>query len=427
MADLTLTQLNGLVKKVYGKAPLDLLPANNKILKTVKFEAASKLGDTYEQMVILSRSGGFTWGGSTGTNFSLNTAQPMVSKSASVKGYEYVHRARVAYGVLSRARANGPTAFASALNLTFQELMSAFGYYAELTMLWGGRGMGIAASSANTNATTTVVTMKLSDWAPAIWGGSEGKTLNFYTTNTTLVSSAADAVFTISAVDITNRKLTVTGTATGITALDSAISGNANNVYLYWQGAFGNEPTSLYQIISNTGTLFGIDASAYSLFQGNTYDAGSAALTFGKLETAVAAIFARSGYSGDATVYLSPKTFANVAADQAAMRLYDGSTTGGEFVNGASSLKFYTVAGLLTVEVHPYMKEGYAFVLADPSDTTIWRRVGSTDITNTLPGQDGLFVQNSDIATLEVRMYGDFAPFSPKPLVNGLITNIVNS
>lgn len=426
--ELTLTQLNGLVKKVYGKAPIDLLPDENYILKTLKFESAAKLGDTFEQMVLLARSGGFTWGGNSASAYTLNTAVPMISKSASVKGYEYTHRARVAYGVLSRARQGGPQAFTSALTLVFEELMRTFGYFLELTYLWGGRGSAIAASSANQSATSTKITIKASEWAPAIWSGAEGRNIALYTNNTGSAIGGTNGYFTISAVDIANTAITVTGVAGDISALDTAISGNANNVWIYPQGAFGNEPASLYQILANTGTLFGIDSTAYNLFQGNTYSAGSAALTFGKLESAVAQIFARSGYRGDATVYLNPFTFANISADQAAMRLFDGRNDNGSFVNGVNKLKFWTVSGPLEVVPHPYMKAGYAMVMADPADTSIWRRVGSTEITNTLPGSDGnIFVQNTDQNSWETRVYADQAPFCSQPAVNGLINNIVNS
>src|SRR5690606_36099391 len=129
-------------------------------------------------------------------------------------------------------------------------------------------GLGVADSSVNTDTTHTVITMTAASWAPGIWAGSENAVIQVYkSADNALVSSGADSYFTINSVSYANKTLTVSGTTTGIDALDTALASTATG-YIHWKGAKGKEPVGLDKIISNSGELFGIDAAVYALWTG---------------------------------------------------------------------------------------------------------------------------------------------------------------
>src|SRR5581483_4286645 len=143
-------------------------------------------------------------------------------------------------------------------------------------------GIGVTSSSANASSTSTVVTLTAASWATGIWAGMENCPLNFFKqSDSSLVSSGTDAVFTISSIDVDNRKLTLTGSAAGIAALDTAILAGACDIFFdtaRTDATTFNEMVGINKIITNTGTLFNISASTYNLWKGNTYDVGSASL-----------------------------------------------------------------------------------------------------------------------------------------------------
>ena len=87
---------------------------------------------------------------------------------------------------------------------------------------------------------------------------------------------------------------------------------------IWHKGAYGNEFAGIHKIISITsGTLFGIDTSAYNLFKGNTYDAASAALSFNKLTNA-AARAVEKGQDGELLCLVNNRAWSNLLNDQAA-------------------------------------------------------------------------------------------------------------
>lgn len=426
--------VQGLVKTIYADTWVDLVPEWALFYKTLKFQKANKLGDFYAQMVLLARSHGVTYGGNSGSAFNLATAIPMQTQQAQVKGSEFVIRDVIAIGSLKRAMSN-KEAFVDLWTLVYENLMDSIIYRYELSTMWGQRGIAVTASSANVDTTHTTITVTAAEWASGIYGGMESANISFYTNNVTLVSSGVDSVFTVTAVDIDNRKFTVSGTTTGISALDTAIAGNANNVFVYFSGllsttplsSFGNEPVSIYQILANTtGTIFNINATNYNLWKGNTSALGSTPLNFGKATQAVSKLVSR-GLRGDICFYVSPGAWNNLNTNEAANRLYDESYDSGRLEVGTEQITYWGQNGKLTFEPHIYMKDGYAFAMYKPDDPSVWRRVGSVEITNVIEGTNEMIVLSPDINGVETRLYLDQAPFTPYPSRQLLLTGITNN
>jgi hypothetical protein len=293
----------------------------------------------------------------------------------------------------------------------------------EISCLYGGLGgVGEADSSVNASATSTVVLLTVASWASGIWAGMEGAQIQFYTVaGDALVSSGADAVFTISAVDDANYKLTVTGTATGITALDSALG--TGNSYIYFNGAHGNEMSGLNAILVNAGSLFNIDASVYTLWKSQTYSASSAALTLGKILSATSLAVQR-GLNEKASVLVNPQTWSNLVTDLAAFRKFDSSYKPSKAENGWENVTFYSQNGELEIISHNCVKKGEAFIVPIKKI----KRLGAQDVSFKTPGrEDEIFLHLPSNAGFELRLYTDQAIFLETPARAVKITGIVNS
>lgn len=386
-----------------------------------------QLGNKYHQPVIVRQEHGITYAAPESGAFALNSAVSMQTQDAVVPGYQIVLRATLDYEAAAKATSSGPRAFRDATELQVENMLESHSKRLELAILHGQAGVGVGDTSSNVDATTTDVTLTTASWSSGIWSGMEGAVIQFWTAANALVgTSSPDADFSISTVDIDTKTLTVTGTATGIAALDVALG--AGDCDIYFKGArtgaaaFG-EMAGLSKIITNTGSLFGIDASVYNLWRGNTYGAAGA-LTFAKLQSAVARAVGR-GLSEDVDVLVNPVTWGNLLTDQAALRMYDSSYSAATVENGAKTIKFHGQNGVMNIHSHIYVKEGEAFVV--PSKRV--KRIGATDISFNVPGstEGEIFRQLENNAGFEYRNYSNQAIILETPARAVKVTGIVNT
>lgn len=425
----TTTTLNGLYKEVYADKIKDLIPESDVLLKMDNFVSKEQReGNKYHQPVLLSLPTGATWGLGVVT---LNTAIASQMGDAQVTGSAITHRDLLAYDAAAKAAKGGKQSFAEATGLVVKNLVKATSKFLELDLLYGGAtgvGVSVSDSSVNIGATSTTLTLRLSSWAPSIFAGMEGAQVVFYREGTsTLVSSGADSVFTVTSQNVTPASSTVggtlviTGTSTGISALDTAAA--SYKLAIYWNSSYGNQMSGLKAILTNTGSLFNVDASVYSLWGANTFDCLSTQLTFGKLQNAMALAVNR-GMDSKAKVLVSPITFANLIDEQAGARRYDSSYDSGKASNGSKKVEFFSANGLMEIVPHIFMHQGIAMIL--PEEEVI--RMGPVDgVTSTLPGMPGeFFVQSQTYAAFELRNYANEAIFIEAPAHAVYIKNIVN-
>jgi hypothetical protein len=323
--------------------------------------------------------------------------------------------APISYGAVTRSA--GKNAFGRAVDLTVDDLRKSMRKRVELGLLYGGVGLGTTSAGTADSSTQETLTITDATWAAGIWAGLTGVGLNFYDSGGTLVSTGADAIFTLASVSMANKTITVTGTSTGCTALHTArVGSNA-----FFQGAKTVEMTGLQTILSNTGNLFNINAATYEQWQGNTYSALSAQLTFEKLQDAAALAVSR-GCEEEMVALVSVKTYAKMNSELAGARLLDSSYSTSKGENGVEALEFYGANGKIKVVAHPYMKESLAFLMS----LDHIHRIGSTEPTfQPVPGTEMVFHQ-SGTAGVEVRVYTDQAVISDAPAYGVLITTIVN-
>jgi hypothetical protein len=404
-ANNNLTTLNGLFKEVYASKLENLIPDGVKLLNMVPFVSRQyQEGNLYHQPVVLGLEHGVTY--STGGDaFTLNSAIAGSIKDAQVQGAQLVLRSILSYTAAARSVGGGAKAFEDATKFLVGNMLRSVSRKLEMELFYGGVGIGTLLSSGAISG--SVITLQTAEWAPGIWAGAEGMPINFRTSGGTDHGST-----TVTSVDMDLRTITVAN-----------VQSAANSDVIYVDGSFGNEFAGVHKIMTNTGSLFNIDASLFNLWKANQYDAGSAALSFTKIQLAVARAVEK-GLDGEVTVLVNPRGWANLLSDQASLRKYDQSYKSASAENGAESIKFYGQNGIIEIQPSTFVKEGYAYILCKEE----WMRIGSTDVTFKRPGQGEEFFRDLDTAAgYELRCFTDQAIFCSAPGKQVLIKNVVNS
>ena len=358
--------------------------------------------------VILGLEHGITYGSETDDYMTLNTPIAGSIKDATVRGAPMILRSILGYTAASRAAQGGQAAFMDATKFLVANMLRSITKKLEIEMLYGKVGYGIVDAAGLVGSDVVVET---AEWASGIWAGSENLTLNFRTAGGTDHGTAV-----VSKVDLAGKKLTLTN-------IVAAGGGIAAGDVIWPYGAYNKSFHGIHSILTKSGDIFGIDSDQFSLFKGNVYPAGGAALSFTKL-TLAAARAVEKGLEGSLWVLVNPRTWANLMNDQAALRKYDASYSSEKVELGSKAIKFYSQNGELEIEPSIYVKEGYAYMLS----TSDFSRIGSTDVTFKRPGQGDQFFRDMDSASgYELRCFTDQALFCSAPGRSVVITGIVNA
>jgi len=396
--------LNGFFKEVYAAKLENLIPEGLKVYKMIEFSAKQKLGNYFHQPVILGHEHGVTFAESDDDAFNLNPPVAGQTKDAQVRGNPVVLRAALGYSAASRAAAGDAVAFMDATKYLVANMLRSITKKMEIELLYGQIGYGAVASIA-----ANVITIATAEYAPGIWVGAEQMPLEIR--DSTGATSRGQA--TVASVDLSARTVTVDLMPAGVVAGD----------IIWHKGAYGKEFAGIHKILTNTGTLFGISASSYSLWASSSYAVGSASLSLAKIERALAKAAAK-GLDSDVTVLVNPNTWADLLSEQAALRRYDQSYSGEKAEGGHKAIKFYGQTGAISIEPSIYVKEGYSYAI-DPKD---FMRVGSADITFKRPGMEGQFFKElENSAGVELRCWSDQALFCQAPGRQTILSGIVNS
>lgn len=421
MAGGTTTDYNGLFKQAYADNLENLIPEDSQLTRAIKFQGRDKmLGDTYNQPVIVRSEQGFTYSRPNNGAFNINPAMSMKTRNAVVDGYQILEQCGISYEAV--ARSDNQNAFMNAVDMVMEDGMDSFGRRLEIGLLYGQSptGLGSYIGGGSTSSTATaVISFVTGQWAAGLWTPLEGAQLDAYSDVNVSLNSAA---LTVSAIDVTNKTITITGAAADVTATRSA---NTGSYFRFYSGGSGSadEAVGLDKIMLNTGTLFSIDASTYSLWKSNTYAVGGA-LTLAKIQAGVA-LAASRGLSQDVEVYVNPSVWTNLSTEQIAYRQLDSSYSTREVVNGFEALTFFSQTGKISVFAHKYVKEGEAFLLATKAAV----RIGSSDITFAIPGTDNgqIFIQNPTTAGFTFRIYSQQSLLVLKPAQTVKFTGITIS
>lgn len=417
--------LTGIFKERYADKVVDLIPDGVVFLNDVPFVQEDKqIGNLYHQPVIVTNEHGFTYAGASAGAFSINTPIAAVHQDAQVSGAQILLESRIDYESLGRAQDN-KRAFEKVMDLVVRNMINSMAKRVEIECLFGGNtstavGIGRILTSVVAPATTATLVIRIESWAAALFAGLENAQLDCYDNNGAggipSTQRNTNAALVVSSVTVSSRTVVVTGNAADIAAI-------ATDDYLYFRGAFGNEAIGMNTIVQNTGTLFNIAGGTYSLWQGNTYDAGGAAMTMQKVFASLDGPVAR-GLDESICYYTNPRTWTNIMNDLAALRRFDGSYSKTKGADGFQKIEFYSQSGMIEITPHKYVPEGRA--IAFPKSQC--KRLGSTDVTFKAPGtEDEFFYQLPSNAGVGMRCYTMFAPFCNTIARCVAVSNIVNT
>jgi hypothetical protein len=400
--------LNGLFKQVFADKLLPLVPEFAILQKLVSFADAEKVGRYYSQPVVVSSEAGFTYLGISGAVSSLNNPLAGQIQEAQVYPSELNLRAQLSYASLTRAAEKGPRAFERESKFKVEDMNGAVRKRLEIAMLYGQSGIGTVSTSTYDGSTYTNVVLTDASWAGGIWAGMEGAMIDSW--NGTSRRNGAVTPLVIAKVNASTKTLSFSADQTSNVA--------AGDVLFFYNSRTGatsyNEMAGLQTILSNTSSsLFNIDASLWSLWQGNSVtSAGN--LSLAKLQLWVALAVNR-GLMEKVAVFLSPKGWAQLANNEAALRMYDRSYSSKQAENGFEALRFHSQNGLMEIYSHPMVKDGDCFILP----VEMLTRIGSVDLTFGRPGVDGeetvYFDRVPGTTALELQAMCDQAIFLPKP------------
>lgn len=388
MSANTPTTIASRFKQRYNKEVSQIVPITSDILRRVEFSQEMALGASAEFDVQLSPELGFSQG--TGAA-ALNGAIAQATARASVGAYSLVLQSQVSYDAISRAKGND-RAFASFADSKFIPMVESFRMREEYHALLG-RDQGIGKV---TNNSSGVLTISADTWIPALASSLVGAVLNAYDakmTATTASGSQHNGDLTVTAVNLTNRTITVSGTSAAV------VSGD----YLYFKGDYSTSSRiGLLGIARNTGTLHGINAATYPLWAGNTHDLGTSAITLGKVLQGAAKAGEKGCVGKKLVCYVPVSAFQSLVSDEAAL-VQHGASKSKDAQNGFETLTFLGATGQIEVVPHLFMPDGVALLWC-PEYTRI---IGSQEATNQIAKDGDILFDLEGYMAKEMRMFSD--------------------
>lgn len=356
---------------------------------------------------------GVTYG--DGTVFAYNDSVAANFDEAEIESNPVVLRHRLSLAAANRMVRGKESSFLNRMGLKAQVLKQSLMKRAEVAMLYGQTGLGTLASDPGAPSGSQVtITFTAATWAPGIWSGSKGAPLDAYN-GTTKINTNADIV--VVSVDPANRQVVVSGNDTDLTNLTTGHD-------IYFKGSGGASSTDMAgidKIITNTGTLFGVDASTESLWAGNSYAVGGN-LTFSKVMEGLSDSVGYGGLEENSYLLISPLTWAKLNSDAAALRAIDSSYSSKKMSNGFEGIEYHGQFGTLTVISHPYVKQGEGFAFPESKI----RRIGTTDV-DFIERPDGYFEVLEGSAGYQLLAQYEFSVFIDCPAQATKFTGITNS
>jgi hypothetical protein len=426
--------LNANYKIAYAGGIEDLVPKISKLGEMINFVPSElQNGKHYQQPVVVTQEAGFTASLDTQTAYTLNSAIGMEMQEAVVPGVDIVLSSVVGYNQAARAL-SGKNSFKSVMSLKFENMLQSTEKRAEILRFYGQTPIATAALQTVTIASSMLpVVIDVASWASGMWAGSENQNVVFVVASD---NTAVDSLrsFRIAKVDDEAHTLYVAagteGTAGTLTTLETAIEAAALNMHFYGfvSGSAGSfayvEMAGLKKQMTNTGSLFGIDAATYDLWRGNSV-AVTGQLTMAKVLSAVSRAVSR-GLDSDAAVFVNPKTWADLASNLAALRRFDGSYSKAKASNGSEVLEYIGQNGTLKIIPYSIVKQGDCFIF--PVDKVI--RVGAYELSLQDPtrrGSEEIFFTLPTAAGSGIRAYMNESIFLETPAQAVYISGIVNS
>ncbi len=382
------------LKEKYNNGISNLVPTSTVLMRRIKFRKDLTPGEKARFDVQLDHEQGFSVGQG---EITLNAAVAQNSAKAEVEGYSVILRSRVSYDLISRAKSN-KQAFAQFHDKRFIPMTESYQKRCEiLSMGYGRQGLGVVTGNSS-----GVLTISPASWCPSLWLGMKGAVLEAFTSTAT-GATQHNTSLTVSAINVANRTVTVTGTSTSVVANDILFLKDHHI-------DSGSAPYGLMDIAKNTGTLYNISASTEALWASTSYNVGTSPLSLGKILEA-AGYAADKGCDEKLTCLVPVKCFQGLVSDESALRDHGAKYSKSKAENGFEAISFFGATG--EIEVVPYMfcKEG-EFVMFPERFTY---RIGSSDMTPALAKDGDIIFDLESTSAKEMRLFSEFTIFCEKP------------
>jgi len=401
-----------LLKQVYGDLADPLAPEDS-FARDVKFMTGKKIGREYYWPVRLGLELGVSFS-LTHNAYALGEAVDAIYQDATVSGAEMTVRSQISYGqmsTLSESKGDSAKAYDQGVAIKILGMTQGHELFREM-QLWYGPGsvttpvanIGVVATTGAINtpaAGQMYLTITRASFIPGFWQNFQNGLIDLYAPAATAAANT-NAALQVVGVDVSKCRLTITGNATDIAALDAAAAAGYD---IEFHGAVANSMLGVEPIALTDGSIFGISNATYPQWKVINF-AVNGALTFDNV-TGALSVAADNGLKRGGKLYICNRTWTDLLNDEVALRRYFGDSMGGKAAPGFKELEFITASGVVSIKPYQYMKQGNAAFI--PSD--VWHRVGSSDITATLPGNpdEFFFLQLPSNNGAELRTYSDQA------------------
>jgi hypothetical protein len=432
--EATLTQVNGLAKRVYDSTVHDLRASCSMLTERSKFETGKRVGESYQVAIALVPPNGFTYAGNaasaTGPT-TLKSGRSMVIKQASAVPFELDLREVVLWATYSRLQEQGEGAVAqyyselmSSMKMAAQTRLEASGYLGQYS---GGLGTVDTGGVTDQGGQVVKVVISTATWRPGLWWAlGQGATFDSFTSTTKKNSGGA---LVLQSVDAVNRAIFLQYTGalgTQVNVADQLFPEGA------WDGTtFFDMPGLIAQGSNTTGTSLGISASnstGYMNWKGNTKSI-SGNFTLDILEDICGELRDRGASSrSKLSAYLANKNFGLVLAEVRAQRIIDSSYNSSEQKVGNGGVTFQSKeVGPIELNPYPLAAWGEVYVQVDPMVV----RIGSSDISPTIPGTGGDggidLIKPSGTNNFESLIFSDQAFVNKRPNHTYFVTGVTQT
>jgi hypothetical protein len=405
--------LNGLYKQRYADKVTKLVPDHIKLYNAVKYETSKKLGDEYNEPVILSLESGFSYGGSEGALFDLADAKQFKMQNAKVKARELVLRSAISIGALFRSQSSEQS-IEKAMDLLLGNMLKSIYHRLEVQMFYGQTGISKVKTDSAGGA-TEAIEMQDAEWAAGIWNGTTNAEVEIFSADL----STKRGVYEIQGYSLKDKTVTLKKDAGSIGAAEIQVDD-----VVYFKGACvegapatKNEFIGIHGISEESTSLFGIANANEPLFQGSVVEVGTdattnaAPLSQAKVEEGISAMVEKGLMEELVCVYVNPKQWDDLLAEQDAKRVLDSSYSPSKHQSGAREIEFFGQNGTIKVKASTFVKQGYAYIVCEKD----LKRIGSTEVTFKRPDGEDFFKLLENKHGVEMRCMTDQALFTARP------------
>lgn len=427
-------------KNVYGQAN-DLVPDDQPLGNLIPFSKKERIGSKYQEAAVLTRETGITLS-ATNNAFTIKPARAGSIRESEVNAFLSVLPSLVPWGIISRSTSNDG-AFYEATKFIVKNNLSSHNAFHEVFRLYGQsvaklgyvsyatttyRGANFVAGTGTlvkedgttiaftngVNVAEKAILLAPGQFAAGIWIGFEGVGILEINSSNVVVGQGS-----LVSVNSSLGYITVDFVPTVPTATTGS-----GSMRLCWEGMENNqEYPGIAAIMQESGTLFGISTSQFSLWAGNVGQmstVGGGLFTLPKYNTLLANLLNRSRLKGALQAFINPRSWATLTTNEAALRQYD-SSYGNKALNGFDSIAFKSGNGTTNFTAHNMVKEGDCFVV----HVEDWIRSGSADVGFRVPGFDQEIVFNlQDQAAIAFRSFSDQFIYPHRPYTSMYITGI---